>query len=134
MKIILIEDEAIAMRRMKKLLLEIRPKSTIIAELESVQDAKEWLAKNNTETVDLVFSDIQLSDGLSFEIFESKDFNLPIVYATAFSKYTSRAFQANGIDYLHKPILREDLAKTIANFEVKNDKVIFKSAGQTNVW
>ena len=122
------------MRKMKRLLLEINPIVTIVAELESVQEAREWFAKNNGETVDLVFSDIQLSDGLSFEIFENQDFKLPIIYATAYSKYTSRAFKINGIDYLHKPIQREDLAKTIANFEAKNDKVIYKSVGQSNVW
>ena len=126
MKIILVEDEAIAMRKMKRLLLEIRPNAVIVAELESVQEAKEWLVKHDSNTADLVFSDIQLSDGLSFEIFENKDFHLPVVYATAYSKYTSRAFHANGISYLHKPIQKEDLAKTIAHFEAKDDKVIYK--------
>ena len=69
MKIILIEDEGIALRKMKKLLSEINPNIEIIAELESVQDAKEWFATHTTSAVDLIFSDIQLSDGLSFEIF-----------------------------------------------------------------
>ena len=134
MKIILIEDEAVAMRKMKRLLLEIRPDVSIVAELESVQEAKEWLSKNEKTAIDLVFSDIQLSDGLSFEIFEEQNFKFPVVYATAYSKYTSRAFKANGIDYLHKPIQREDLAKTMANFDAKNDKVIYKSARQSSVW
>ena len=126
MKIILIEDEGVALRKMKKLLSEINPSIEIIAELESVQDAKEWFATHSSGAVDLIFSDIQLSDGLSFEIFEEINIQLPIIFTTAYDEYALRAFKVNGVDYLLKPIQKEELALSISNFELKK-KVYSKS-------
>ena len=119
MKIILIEDEGIALRKMKKLLSEINTNIEIIAELESVQEAKEWFSTHSDSQIDLIFSDIQLSDGLSFEIFEENNNLLPIIFTTAYDEYALRAFKTNGVDYLLKPIQKEDLALSINNFEAK---------------
>lgn len=117
MRVIIIEDESIAIRKLKKLLYEIKPEIEFIAELESVYDAKKWFQSNSLSAIDLLFSDIQLSDGLSFEIFENIHLQLPIIFTTAYDEYALRAFKLNGVDYLLKPIQKEELKLAIDKFE-----------------
>jgi two-component system LytT family response regulator len=117
MKVIIIEDESIAIRRLRKLVKEINPEIEIIAELESVYEAKKWFNSNSLLEIDLLFSDIQLSDGLSFEIFENLDSKLPIIFTTAYDEYALNAFKLNGVDYLLKPIQKEELKKAIIKFQ-----------------
>jgi len=116
MKIILLEDEGIALRRLKKILMEIDPEIEIIAELESVFDAKNWFSQHIGTDTDLIFSDIQLSDGISFEVFESLQTELPIVFTTAYDEFALRAFKLNGVDYLLKPIQKEEVNKALDKF------------------
>jgi two-component system LytT family response regulator len=116
MKIILIEDEGIALRRLRKIIAEINPDIEIVAELESVYAAANWFRQHNQDDIDLIFSDIQLSDGLSFEIFESLDMHLPIVFTTAYDEFALRAFKLNGVDYLLKPIQKEEVKKALDKF------------------
>lgn len=116
MKIVIIEDEGIALRRLRKLLLEVNPSVVIVAELESVQEAREWFRMNGQEPVEIILSDIQLSDGLSFEIFEEIKTNLPVIFTTAYDEYAIRAFKFNGIDYLLKPIVKEELGQALDKF------------------
>jgi DNA-binding LytR/AlgR family response regulator len=121
MKVVLIEDEGIALRKLKKIILDIDPGIKITAELESVYDAKKWFQNNGSSTIDLIFSDIQLSDGLSFEIFESMNTQLPIIFTTAYNEYALRAFKLNGVDYLLKPIQKDEVQKALAKFaQTKN--------------
>ncbi len=117
MNVILIEDEGIALRKLKKIILEIAPETVILAELESVLDAEKWFGQNRNVAIDLIFSDIQLSDGLSFEIFEALNTQLPIVFTTAYNEYALRAFKLNGVDYLLKPIQKEELEKALNKFK-----------------
>ncbi len=119
MKIILIEDEGVALRKMKKMLLDIDSNFEIVAELESVHDAKDWFAENDSSKIDLIFSDIQLSDGLSFDIFENVKTLVPIIFTTAYDEYALKAFKVNGVDYLLKPIQRQELETSISNFNSK---------------
>lgn len=98
------------------MLLGIDPSIQFLAVLESVSEAKEWLTSHSVEDVDLFFSDIQLSDGLSFEIFEDIHALFPIVFTTAYDEYAIRAFKLNGIDYLLKPIREDDLAHALDKF------------------
>jgi DNA-binding LytR/AlgR family response regulator len=116
MNVVIIEDERIGARKLKRMLLAIDPTIQFAAVLESVYEAKEWLASHSVADVDLFFSDIQLSDGLSFEIFEEINALFPIVFTTAYNEYALRAFKLNGIDYLLKPIQKEDLEKTLQKF------------------
>ena len=118
MKVIIIEDESIAIRKLEKILKEINPIIEIVAELESVFDAKKWFQSHTFSNVDIIISDIHLSDGLSFEIFEGQQCDLPIIFTTAFDKYAIRAFKLNGIDYLLKPIQKDELKKAIEKFEL----------------
>ncbi len=117
MNIILIEDEGIALRKLKNIILEISSETFILAELESVIDAVKWFQNNRNASIDLIFSDIQLSDGLSFEIFESLNTQIPIIFTTAYNEYALRAFKQNGVDYLLKPIQKDELQKALNKFK-----------------
>jgi DNA-binding LytR/AlgR family response regulator len=117
-RVILIEDEGIALRKFKKILQEVNNEIEISAELESVYDANKWFQTHSLDEIDLVFSDIQLSDGLSFEIFERLQASLPIIFTTAYDEYALRAFKLNGIDYLLKPIQKDELKSALEKFEL----------------
>ncbi len=119
MQIVIIEDEKAAAARLEKMILKILPNSKIIDCLDSVESSIEWLINNRTP--DLIFIDVQLADGISFEIFSHVKMDCPIIFTTAFDQYAIDAFKVNAVDYLLKPIkLREleravDRAKTRTN-------------------
>ncbi|MEM1408455.1 MAG: LytTR family DNA-binding domain-containing protein, partial [Bacteroidota bacterium] len=115
MKVVIIEDEAPAFRRFQKILEEVEPGVEIIEVLDSVEASAKWL-KNNPSP-DLIFMDIQLSDGISFEIFDLVQISSPVIFTTAFDEYTLRAFKVNSIDYLLKPIKKEELSLSLAKFK-----------------
>lgn len=120
MKIVIIEDEDLAVASLKKLLLNCPHPITIKKRLESVKQSIEWF-KNNS--CDLILSDIHLGDGESFEIFEALDIKTPIIFTTAFDKYAIKSFQFFAIDYLLKPYDFEKLNSAIekyVNFDSKN--------------
>jgi len=111
MKVLIIEDEAPAFRRLQKILEEIDSNIEIIEVLDSVSDSSHWL--QNHHPPDLIFMDIQLSDGISFDIFEKVKVSSPVIFTTAFDEYTLKAFKVNSIDYLLKPIKKEALLFSI---------------------
>ncbi|MFD1551341.1 DNA-binding response regulator [Putridiphycobacter roseus] len=114
MNVLIIEDESRAAIRLEKLLGMLAPHFKIIAKLETVRESITFL---QTTKVDLIFSDIQLADGLSFEIYSQISVDCPIVFTTAYDQYAIIAFETNGIDYLLKPIAEERLKKAINKFE-----------------
>lgn len=111
MKVLILEDETRAANHLERLLAKVAPNLVVLAKLESVRDGVKYL-QNNPEP-DLIFSDIQLADGLSFEIYKQVAVNCPIIFTTAYDHYAIEAFQTNGIDYLLKPIEEERLLKAI---------------------
>lgn len=113
-KTVIIEDEKPASRKLERMLNEF-PEIEIVAEMESVEEGVQWFSEN--EHPQLIFSDIVLGDGLSFDIFEKVPTKGFIIYTTAFDQYTLKAFKLNSIDYLLKPILDEDLAGAIEKFK-----------------
>jgi DNA-binding LytR/AlgR family response regulator len=113
MDVLIVEDEQLAADRLADLLHEIDPTIRIAAAHGSVADAVAWL---RLHTADLLFLDIQLSDGLSFDIFDSVTVNSPVIFTTAYDQYALRAFKVNSIDYLLKPIRVADLRESIAKF------------------
>lgn len=115
MDVIIIEDERRAANMLERLIGEVDPSMTIVAKLESVRESVEFLRKN--KNISLIFSDIQLGDGLSFEIFEKTDLTCPIIFTTAYDQYAIKAFKANGIDYLLKPVKSDDLEKAVTKFK-----------------
>lgn len=121
MKVLIIEDEAPAFRRLQKILEEVQPETEITDVLDSVEESIKWFGTHPRP--DLVFMDIQLSDGLSFEIFEQVNITAPVIFTTAFDEYMLKAFKVNSIDYLLKPIKVEDLAHSMQKY--KNMKAAF---------
>jgi DNA-binding LytR/AlgR family response regulator len=113
-KTIIIEDEKPASRKLERMLNEF-PEIEVIAKIESVEEGIQWFSEN--EHPQLIFSDIVLGDGLSFDIFEKVPTKGFIIYTTAFDQYTLKAFKLNSIDYLLKPILDEDLSAAIEKFK-----------------
>jgi DNA-binding LytR/AlgR family response regulator len=115
MKVLIFEDEAPAARKITKLIKELDTSIEILEVIESVADGREWFANN--ELPDLIFSDIQLSDALSFELYLEIDLKTPVIFTTAYNEYAIEAFRHFSIDYLLKPIKSEDLAKSIEKFK-----------------
>jgi len=113
-RILIIEDEAPAFRRLDNLLRKEGIEVEIVDVIDSISDSVKWL--KNHESPDLIFSDIQLSDGLSFEIYRQIEVKCPIIFTTAYDEYMMDAFQTNGIDYLLKPIEEEALKRSLAKF------------------
>ncbi len=114
MKVLIIEDESMAAKRLIRLLQEANPNVEVLAQLDSVKRAVSWLKDN---TADLLFFDIQLADGLSFEILEQVELTAPIIFTTAFDEYAIQAFKLNSIDYLLKPIDPEELTNALKKYE-----------------
>lgn len=112
MKTIIIEDEKPAARLLQRKLQKLNIQAG--AMLHSVQEAVDWFSRN--EHPDLIFLDIQLSDGLSFEIFEKIEIKSAVIFTTAYDEYALRAFKLNSIDYLLKPIDEDELAVSISKF------------------
>jgi len=111
---LIIEDEKPAARKLERM-LSLFPEIELVAKIESVEEGVEWFANNDHPQ--LIFSDIVLGDGLSFDIFEKIPTKAFIIYTTAFDQYTLKAFKLNSIDYLLKPILEEDLSGAIEKFK-----------------
>lgn len=115
MKVLIVEDEPVAQQELERLIKSIEPGIEILDKIDSVEDGIEWFLEN--ESPDLVFLDIQLSDGLSFEIFKSVKIGAPVIFTTAFNEYALEAFKLNSIDYLLKPIEPEDLQKALEKYK-----------------
>jgi DNA-binding LytR/AlgR family response regulator len=120
MKVLIIEDENFAAEKLEMMLKEIDPTIEIIAKLGSIKESVKWLLQNSA---DLLFLDIQLSDGISFSIFDQVAVNTPVIFTTAYDQYAIKAFQLNSISYLLKPIRKSDLADSFQKF--KNLKSAF---------
>jgi len=114
MRVLIIEDEVIAAERLQEMILKVIPEVTILGLLDSISSAVDWFGKN--EGPDLAFFDIQLADGLSFEIFEQADVSCPVIFTTAYDEYALRAFKVNSIDYLLKPIDHDELKTAIDKY------------------
>ena len=115
MKIVIIEDEILSAERLEKMLKDLFPSITIAAKLASVESSVAWLKENS---VDLIFSDIQLADGLSFSIFDQVEVKTPVVFTTAYDKYAIQAFEVNSVSYLLKPIKKRELEHSFQKYQL----------------
>lgn len=129
MNILIIEDEIKTAKELKSMIESIRPQSEVYAVAYSLAEAEEVLSSTKKQP-DLIFSDIQLGDGLCFELFERISIKAPIIFVTAYDKYTLNAFHTNGIDYLLKPVQEEDLQHSFQKLDTlfKRDATIDFSA------
>jgi two-component system, LytTR family, response regulator LytT len=115
MTTLIIEDEEPAFKRLQKMLKELEPNHTLLNQIVSVSSAVKWFQEN--EAPDLIISDIQLADGVSFEIFKQVDVKCPVIFTTAYDQYAIEAFKVNSIDYLLKPVKKEELEKAVTKFK-----------------
>jgi DNA-binding LytR/AlgR family response regulator len=120
MKVVVIEDETITADDLIENLLAVRPNYTVVKLLTSVAEARIYF-KQQPE-IDIIFSDIQLGDGISFDIFKELTINTPIVFCTAYNTYALEAFKANGIDYILKPFSQAEIKKAVEKFELLTNK------------
>lgn len=111
MKVIIIEDEFYAAEALEKMLLKFKPQAEVIEKISSVEEGIEYFSIHPEP--DLIFCDIQLSDGVSFEIFKKHPLKCPVIFTTAYDQYAIQAFEVNSIDYLLKPIKDRELLKTL---------------------
>jgi two-component system LytT family response regulator len=122
MNYIIIEDERLSAERLAGMVNKLFPDFVLVKTIDSVKSAVKWLSNN--EHPALGFFDIQLADGLSFEIFEQLHPKFPVIFTTAFNEYAIRAFKVNSIDYLLKPIDETDLKASIQKFNVGYSKPV----------
>jgi DNA-binding LytR/AlgR family response regulator len=115
MRVLIIEDEAPAQRRMQKLINECDSNAEIVGIVASVADGLEWFRNNILP--DLIFSDIQLADDLSFKLFKTLNTTVPIIFTTAYDEYAINAFKFHSIDYLLKPINASELKQSIEKYK-----------------
>jgi len=115
MKVLIVEDEKLAADHLSGLIRKYDNTIEIIGRLDSVTKGVEWFSGNHHP--DLAFFDIQLADGLSFEIFEQADVQCPVIFTTAFNEYALRAFKVNSVDYLLKPIDFDELRAAMEKFQ-----------------
>ncbi len=125
MKIVIIEDEKLTATDLAETIASVNPLANIVATLTSVENAISWFRFN--QQPDLIFSDIQLGDGLSFEIFKAIGNTAPVIFCTAFDEYALRAFEANGIDYILKPFDRQTIETALAKYTKLKNSIIQNS-------
>lgn len=127
MKALIIEDEKVAAQALQRLIGEVSADTEILGVLESIEESVEWL--ENNPMPDLMFMDIHLADGSSFAIFERVNVTCPVIFTTAYDEFALKAFEVNSIDYLLKPISKEDLERamnkyrTLAGIRFGADKI-----------
>jgi DNA-binding LytR/AlgR family response regulator len=117
MKILIIEDELQAAQRLETLVQELVPGSEIVGKIDTVKKAVQWFKTN--ESPDLVLMDIQLADGISFQIFEQSEVKAPVIFTTAFDAYALKAFKVNSIDYILKPVDKDELRAAMQKLEAR---------------
>lgn len=112
LRVLIVEDEAPASEKLERYLQKYSAEISVAAKLISVEETVAWM-RDHQQEVDLIFMDIQLTDGLSFQVFQQIKINKPVIFITAFNEYALDAFQVNGIDYLLKPLTFNDLEASL---------------------
>ncbi|HLG40652.1 MAG TPA: LytTR family DNA-binding domain-containing protein [Chitinophagaceae bacterium] len=126
MKILIVEDEELAVKKIQKTLAGVEPDAEVVAVTDSILSTVNWLGENTAP--DLILMDIELSDGQSFEIFNQAKITSPVIFTTSYDEYALKAFKVNSIDYLLKPIQKEDLEAALK--KLKQVKELYKAGGQ----
>ncbi len=126
MNLLIIEDEFLAADRLEQLLQRCLPEGRVVAKLPSVRSSVSWLKENSSP--DLIFMDIQLSDGISFEIFEQITVSSPIIFTTAYDAYALKAFKVNSVDYILKPLDADELEKGVEKWKANRGGAVVSEA------
>jgi DNA-binding LytR/AlgR family response regulator len=133
MNVLIIEDEPQAAQRLETLMTELEPGVQVLGKIDSVSRSVEWISTNPPP--DLILMDIQLADGISFSIFEQCDVRSPVIFTTAYDEYALKAFKVNSIDYILKPVDKDELGKALVKFRgivksVPETKLLLDNIGQ----
>lgn len=131
MNVVIIEDEKPAYNRLQKLLKELLPHVNIPAQLDSIRQTREWFMMS--PDVDLVFLDIHLADGNAFDLLKSVTINAPIIFTTAYDNYTLEAFKTSSIDYLLKPLKKEELQQALEKLNLFKNILSADTASKSKV-
>ncbi len=115
MRAVIVEDEEFAAKRLGQMVNELAPEIHVETTLNSVESGTQWFSIN--EQPDLIFLDIQLNDGYGFDILDDLKEHPPVIFTTAYNEFAIRGFKYNGLDYLLKPIVKEDLKKALEKFK-----------------
>jgi DNA-binding LytR/AlgR family response regulator len=115
MKAVIIEDEALIARNLQRQIAQLDSAIEVVTILGSVKESVKWF--NSNPHPDLIFMDIQLGDGLSFDIFSQVQIDRPVIFTTAYNEYAIRAFKVNSVDYLLKPVDKEYLGRAIEKYK-----------------
>lgn len=127
MKILIVEDEELAQKKIQRTLAAVDPTATVVGVTDSIQGTVEWLQQN--EQADLILMDIELCDGQSFEIFKLVDIKSPVIFTTSYDEFALKAFKVNSVDYLLKPVQTEDLQAALDKYK----KLSASAGGQVNI-
>ncbi len=114
MKILIVEDEDLAVKKIRKTLADVDAEAEVVGVTDSIKTSVEWL--RNNPSPDLILMDVELSDGQSFEIFSRMDVKSPVIFTTSYDEFALKAFKVNSVDYLLKPIQKEDLDKALLKY------------------
>lgn len=128
MKILIVEDEDLAVKKLKKTLSAIDSTATVVGESDSIKATVDWL--ENNPAPDLILMDIELADGQSFEIFNHVQVKSPVIFITSYDEYALKAFKVNSVDYLLKPVQKEDLEAAIEKY--KTIKKVYAGNGESS--
>jgi two-component system, LytTR family, response regulator LytT len=114
MKILIVEDEELAVKKLQKTLASVDATAQVVGTADSIQSSVEWL--NENPSPDLILMDIELADGQSFEIFNLTEVKSPVIFTTSYDEYALKAFKVNSVDYLLKPVQKEELQAALEKF------------------
>ena len=132
MKVLIIEDEDLAVRKLQKTLQSVDANAEVVGVTDSIRSSVKWLQDN--QAPDLILMDIELADGQSFEIFDKVDVNSTVIFTTSYDEYALKAFKVNSVDYLLKPVQKEDLEAALEKFrKMKQLLGVGESQGNLNV-
>jgi len=120
MKVLIIEDEELAVKKLEKTLAAVDATAEVAGVADSIKSSVEWLQQNPQP--DLILMDIELSDGQSFEIFNLTEVNSPVIFTTSYDEFALKAFKVNSVDYLLKPIQKEELQAALEKFKKMNSQ------------
>lgn len=114
MNILIVEDEELAVKKLRKTLAAVRPEAIVVGVSDSIKSTVSWLQENPSP--DVILMDIELSDGQSFEVFNRIEIKIPVIFTTSYDEYALKAFKVNSVDYLLKPIQQEELSAALGKY------------------
>ena len=131
MKILIVEDEDLAVKKLKKTLQSVDETASVVGEADSIKTTVNWL--QNNPAPDLILMDIELADGQSFEIFNHVQVKSPVIFITSYDEYALKAFKVNSIDYLLKPVQKEELQAAMDKYRKLKETYTVQEQATENV-